>query len=85
MLDAYTRRNGGRIPALRPWVRRSYHMRQVVLQEGYCFKFTKSHSRRPIRKHLLALLFLLYVGEDERAYLDEIVEPLELQLFLPDF
>jgi hypothetical protein len=84
MLGAYTRRNGGRIPALRPWVKRSYYMGQVVLQEGCCFKFTKSHSRRPIRKLLLAL-FLLYVGEDERAYLDEIVEPLELQFFLPDF
>ena len=48
-------------------------------------KFTKSHSRTPIRKHLLALLLLLYVGEDERRYLNEIVESLELQLFLPDF
>jgi hypothetical protein len=84
MLDAYTRRNGGRIPALRPRVRHSYYMRQVM-RNGIIFKFTRSHSRRPIRKHFLALLLLLSVGEDERTYLDEIVEPLELQLFLPDF
>jgi hypothetical protein len=54
-------------------------------KKGIVFKLTKSRSRRPIRGHLLALLLLSYVGEDERAYLDEIVEPLELELFLPDF
>ena len=57
----------------------------LVMLQGTVFQFTKSHSREPIQNHLLALLLLLYVREDGGAYLDEVVELLELQLFLSDF